>query len=83
MPLLLEGWVSKYAILHQHWGSLPSVLSEFGVEVNKNPSNPTVEFANEHRNALNGSCSAYRLLMALTVELKSSLNNRSVISGSL
>lgn len=69
--------------LQEHRGSLPLVLSEFGVEGNKGPSNPTVEFANEHKNALNGSCSAYRLLMVLTVELKSSLNNRSVISGSL
>lgn len=69
--------------LQEHQGSLPLVLSEFGAEGNKAPSNPTVEFANERKNALNGSCSAYRLLMVLTAELKSSLNNRSVISGSL
>lgn len=69
--------------LQEHWGSLPLVLSEFGVEGNKAPRNPTAEFANEHKNALNGSCSAYRLLMVLTAELKSSLNNRPVISSSL
>lgn len=66
----------------EHWGSLPLVLSEFGVEGNKAPSHPTTEFANEHKNALNRSCAAYRLLMVLTAELKSSLNNRSVISVS-
>lgn len=42
-----------------------------------------VGFANEHTNALNRSCSAKGLLMVLTTELKSSLKNRSVISGSL
>lgn len=75
MLLLLEGWVFRY--------SLPLVLSEFRVERSKALSNPTTEVANEHKNALNGSCSAYRLLMVSTVELKSSWNNRSVISGSL
>lgn len=69
--------------LQEHWGSLPLALSEFGVEGNKAPSNPATEFADEHKNALNGSCSACRLLMVLTAALKSSLNNRSVISGSL
>lgn len=67
----------------EHWGSLALVLSEFQVEGNKASSSPTVEFVNEHKNALNGSCSVYRLLMGLTAQLKSSLNNRSVISGSL
>lgn len=46
--------------LQEHWGTLPLVLSEFGVDKNKAPSKPTVD---EHENALNGSCSAYRLLM--------------------